>query len=549
MAKKCMVNTCDAITFVVVCCTLIMSIICTLNTNKTWINKTLWAFSFPVRPRPGEETIPVGKAVSIGWDGNVIVGGGTTIKREAYTTRMNEQMRNLKTTHLNHFMAVAAYDGNIVAVPVRFDGVVDNLLIHPLPFTEEGKLREVSNIVTLTNTTVVVIGSNEILPVFVSWNFTPDHHLNTTFTYGKPYHFITGDYTYPHADVMSESRICVTYENADKNLYTFVADLHQTGIDAYFSYTTHVKYSPMYSYHGIAGFDQDSYLLIATGRLDNGTEVHDHWSIRAAIATVEGNTVTVHDWVQLFGSDTMDYFAVDNFDSHFAVLVYYNIQNGNALTGQLVQYDRVNQIPIFTSSIRLSRSLSSTHLERVSMKMLSPIRFAVFFDNIASSNSQGLSLIQAELTPSGGLVAIDNVFPIIESRRQPMTYAHYGVCSLNREMFVLIENYGDNRMGYLQASVGYMKMRAIGITSETVFGSATIQFGGLYIARSGKPFRPGYTYYTDNDGNLVRGRPFGWNNMDFGNFYVNDREGKQILSTVNMIGYAVSETELMINYY
>lgn len=94
-----------------------------------------------------------------------------------------------------------------------------------------------------------------------------------------------------------------------------------------------------------------------------------------------------------------------------------------------------------------------------------------------------------------------------------------------------------------------MKMRAIGITSETVFGSATIQFGGLYIARSGKPFRPGYTYYTDNNGNLVRGRPFGWNNMDFGNFYVNDREGKQILSTVNMIGYAVSETELMINYY
>ena len=41
--------------------------------------------------------------------------------------------------------------------------------------------------------------------------------------------------------------------------------------------------------------------------------MHDHWSIRAAIATVEGNTVTVHDWVQLFGSDTMDYFAVDKY--------------------------------------------------------------------------------------------------------------------------------------------------------------------------------------------------------------------------------------------
>ena len=32
--KKCMVNYCDALTFVVVCCTLVMSIICTMNTNR-----------------------------------------------------------------------------------------------------------------------------------------------------------------------------------------------------------------------------------------------------------------------------------------------------------------------------------------------------------------------------------------------------------------------------------------------------------------------------------------------------------------------------------
>lgn len=89
----------------------------------------------------------------------------------------------------------------------------------------------------------------------------------------------------------------------------------------------------------------------------------------------------------------------------------------------------------------------------------------------------------------------------------------------------------------------------MGITTNRGGKEKYIQFNGVYTfaSNSDVTLKPGYTYYTNGRGELVQGRPYGYNHAEYGTFYVDT--GAEICALHNQIGVAVGEKELLIRTY
>ena len=107
---------------------------------------------------------------------------------------------------------------------------------------------------------------------------------------------------------------------------------------------------------------------------------------------------------------------------------------------------------------------------------------------------------------------------------------------------------GETRT-YSSLNIGYHYAYPVGITTNRGGKEKYIQFNGVYTFpdSSSVSLKPGYTYYTNSEGDLVRGRPYGYNHAEYGTFYVDT--GSEICALHNQIGIAVSEKQLLIRTY
>ncbi|KAK8803304.1 hypothetical protein WA158_000998 [Blastocystis sp. Blastoise] len=543
---KCVYNACDATTFIVVCCTLIMSIICTLNTNKTWINKTLWSYSIPLRDT--HWSVDAGTIVSVNFDSTITVGGGLTVYKDL-RLKTTDLMMNVRTCGLSDMIYLAAYRGGLKALSIDFEEYSHDDYEIELPLTKDEKIRDIDDIICLDRYHAVIIGGGELLPLTVNYTFV-DHSIKFTIQTGQVFQFAAGYDAYPHSDTMgSEKSICVTFEgdSNDDSLYTFVATLSGEGASATFGSPTIMKYSEKYSYHQITGLRGDRFVVVAAGAL----VFHNHTqeAIRCRLIQYNKNTgtMTLGNWTNVPDASTVTYFAVDNFDDDDIVLVYFNEHGTEGMIAQKIEYSPSTESLSFGANFVLKAISGENSLERLKMKMLSPTRFGVFYDDIATENSQGLSFIQGIMTDDGEIEACGGEMTIVEARREPWKFVYYDIAMLSMERFVFVESYGTSRSNYASVSLGVQKFLPIGITSESFFGGAKVNFGGLYYAPDGVTFTPGYSYFTDSRGRFIRGEPVGWNHQDEDeSYYINSREDNIIVSSSNLIGYAVATNILMI---
>ncbi|KAK8803303.1 hypothetical protein WA158_000997 [Blastocystis sp. Blastoise] len=532
--KKCVYNTCDAVTFIVVCCSLIMSIVCTLNTNKTWINKTLWAYSIPLRD--SRWSVAAGKVVSVDRDSTISVGGGFSMYRDMKLPT-KELYSNVKACGLSDFVGVAVFNGGLKASSYDFEDYVHDGDRFDLPLTKEEKLRTIDEVVCLDRSHVLVVGGGEILPVTVNYTFV-DHSLKFKITAGQVFQFAAGYDSYPHIDTMGKDSFCVTFEGKsdDDSLYTFVGTLTGDAETASVGNPSIVKYSEKYSYHKITGLRHDDFVVVAAGKQVFHNHTHEAIMARYIHYNREAGTLSMGNWTTVPHASTTTFFAVDNLDESHMIIVYYNEFGNDGMIAQLMSFDPSSSSLTFGGNLVLRPSQGVTNLERLKMKILSPSRFGVFYDDIATVNSQSLSVVQAIMSDSGELRLVGSPILIVEARRQPWQFVYYDIAMLNFERFVLIESYSTGRDTYASVSLGVQKYMPIGITSESFFGGAKVNFGGLYYAPDGVTFTPGHAYYTDSRGNLIRGEPFGWNNPDMENSrYIVDRKNNVVLSTNNLI--------------
>lgn len=516
--------------------------------------------------RRAQDSIPAGVAVSIDFNSQITLGGGLSIYRDVHVDT-NDEMTNVQTCALNDFVVIAAWTGNIRAFGIDMhdfahtgDSVCDRVVSASLGHSSFHSGRQDPCCrwcpscwwqQTLDRRCQWGSSCHRQRHQKGAWACLQLHFWYATailrfwfFILGVAYKFSSYDESYPHADTLGDDSICVTFEEADNQLYTFTATINGQGTGANVGAPTPIPYSEKYSYHGITGLSKDKYVVASCGPIIGQNFTGDH--IRARLITVNpDHTLKLHDWSVLNFTASSTFFAIDNLDDQNIVIVYYNEHGTSGMIAQHLAYDRSTDNIAWGTSVVLRSASGNTNLERIKMRILSPDRFGVFFDDVAATNSQGLVFLQGIMGHEGQLQKLGGSVPIIEARREPWSFAYYDITPLNFERFVCVESYGDNRRASVSLSVGDQKFIPLGLTTETLLGEAVINYEGLYYANA-NTFTPGYSYYTNSRGELIRGRPYGSNNQDYESYYVYDQRSNCIVSTNNLIGYAVAHDILMI---
>jgi hypothetical protein len=91
--------------------------------------------------------------------------------------------------------------------------------------------------------------------------------------------------------------------------------------------------------------------------------------------------------------------------------------------------------------------------------------------------------------------------------------------------------------------------RPFGISMGHKRNQLYVQFAGMVKIPGKQTFTPGRAVYTNSNGDLLMGRPYGYANRDFGQFYEFSRDGNQILSLHNLVGLAVTKHKIYLKFF
>ena len=499
----------------------------------------------------GENNFPAGTPVSLDWEGYVQRGAGFGIYRNV-TVVSHEVMRGLKTEVVGEHIIVSAYYGKVSLQYIDGDDVT-----YPMEFNavdERGVSVTVSHLIQLNDTKLSLVGNNRMIPLTVSDNYDGKHHTLSC-VFGQPNTIAVSENSiFPHVDNLDGNHVAFIYE--DHSNYrlmagygTWTGEGEQAKIQ--FKGPFVASEEGFYSYHGVAGLRRDKFLIAATGHKNNGTVVPEPFApIRVKVASIDHDrdTITFSDWNIRVFSDNVNWFALDNFNSQMAVICYYDETEGNGVVGMAIFLDGDHVRFGGYTIIESGGALKPESHTQISLRILSDRRFGVMFPD-ASANGN-LIFMMGERTDNNDITRVGSNFVIARNgRRQSGTFT-FAVGAVDWSRFVLVDSYimGDN--SYSSVNVGYHLAYPVGITTDRSKSSKYIQFHGVYKYNSlSKALVPGYTYYTNSKGELIRGRPYGYNHAEFGQFYVVSSETYEICALHNQIGIAVSEKELLIRTY
>ena len=498
----------------------------------------------------GENNFPAGTPVSLDWEGYVQRGAGFGIYRNV-TVVPNEAMRGLKTEVVGENIIVNAYYGKISLQYIDGDDVSTPVYVDAKD--ERGVSVTVDHLIQLNDTKLILVGNNRMIPITVSDNYDGKKHvLDCVLGKANQMAEASKNTIFPHVDNLDGTNVAFIYE--DWNNYQLMAGYGTwtgEGENAKIEFTGPFVASEegFYSYHGVAGLSTNKFLIAASGHKNNGTEVPEPFApIRVKVASIDHNTkkITFSDWSLRVFSDNVNWFALDNFNSHMAVICYYDETEGNGVVAMAIFLDQGDVVRFGGYTIIESGGAlkPETH-SQISMRILSDRRFGVMFPD-ASANGN----LMGERTDNNDITRIGSNFVVARNGRRQSGSFQFAVGAVDWSRFVLVDSYtvGDN--SYSSVNVGYHLAYPVGITTDRSKSSKYIQFHGVYKYTSNSvTLVPGYTYYTNSKGGLVKGRPYGYNHAEFGQFYVISSETYEICALHNQIGIAVSEKELLIRTY
>ena len=540
---------CSFLFYLCLLASFVISCFASYKASKGYLNKTLFTYKFPMQK--GENNFPAGTPVSLDWEGYVQRGAGFGIYRNV-TVVSHEVMRGLKTEVVGEHIIVSAYYGKVSLQYIDGDDVT-----YPMEFNavdERGVSVTVSHLIQLNDTKLILVGNNRMIPLTVSDNYDGKHHTLSC-VFGQPNTIAVSENSiFPHVDNLDGNHVAFIYE--DHSNYrlmagygTWTGEGEQAKIQ--FKGPFVASEEGFYSYHGVAGLRRDKFLIAATGHKNNGTVVPEPFApIRVKVASIDHDreTITFSDWNIRVFSDNVNWFALDNFNSQMAVICYYDETEGNGVVGMAIFLDGDHVRFGGYTIIESGGALKPESHTQISLRILSDRRFGVMFPD-ASANGN-LIFMMGERTDNNDITRVGSNFVIARNgRRQSGTFT-FAVGAVDWSRFVLVDSYimGDN--SYSSVNVGYHLAYPVGITTDRSKSSKYIQFHGVYKYNSlSKALVPGYTYYTNSKGELIRGRPYGYNHAEFGQFYVVSSETYEICALHNQIGIAVSEKELLIRTY
>ena len=517
------------------------------------LEKTLYTFSFPYFTQvPKVET---GMVVSLNPKGYVFTGAGTTISRNV-TVEPSYVHSDIRVSAWGENFIIMGAKGHLLAYDITYDDIVITDYDIELPKVD-GKDREVASLFRLSEDTLAVVGSGEIIPYTITIEKTGDKQYKLSYVAGTAQRFGDPETSFPYCDDLRDDKeqkmLACTYEEGE-NLVTRLFTLRSEGTSKTFAMSKPVVYGIRRHFHGLAGLGPEGYVVAAVGPLYNDT--HTVGPIMVAYARIENGEVFVHDFEMLPFEMSYGYFSLDNLYRNGAVMCYTRAASGGI---DCVSMDVTHGAPgpqhhniQFGSTLTVSTGGSSIAHSKVKLQIINQDTFALMY---ADQNVGGaISYQMVTFNNAGDMVKNGPTYVVSHFGRFHEVTKHIigcsGIDNYKSAIVELVQSDGVSR-AYLHTV--YVYPRPIGIAAKSVSGGNQVQFGGLWKVKSsvlknlkqGK-LVPGWMYYTNDRGMILPGGPAGYMHWDFGVFYVTSRDDDSLLSLRNQIGMAISESEILI---
>ena len=213
-------------------------------------------------------------------------------------------MSHLHTSYIGHHLAVNAYDGYVMVTYINDDGKPTYNERFDLPLVKTDPRRP-DDMVTLDDKTLVIIGTNELLPFTVEWK---EDHAEVVF--GKAVSFCGPTSIQPEIDNLNSTCVAMSYFHQEHGIFvtTRVACLTGEGEDMTLIVYPENLYSRNFIFHAMCCLSSTKYVLAKA--IEEGT---GNPAIVVQVATVLNNgTVTVGEEVKIQHKN-FGFFDIDKY--------------------------------------------------------------------------------------------------------------------------------------------------------------------------------------------------------------------------------------------
>ena len=451
-------------------------------------------------------------------------------------------MKNVKIRELDFNIAVAVYDGGIDVYKFNFDGYAMEALHRDLPETLDGRDRQVDDVVRVSRSRFIIVGSRELLPLTatVTRNFEK-HEEKVSLTFGSKLRLENDDDMWPHVDNLSNSTFALVYENGNE-LYTRWGTWRGDGEDAKLELEKETLATKRYEYHGVAGMDSKHFIIAATGRQFNVS--HSMPIVTATLCTIQENgSIAVGDWINLPFQMSHNFFDMDNMGPNEVIMVFSSMEGG--VNAVVMKFDRESNSIMFGAQEQLQTGGAILRENKIDLRVLNYNTFAVFYQDNAINS---LNLILCDISESDDIYVVSPTYVVSRPRGFERTEYSFDLCDIGMGDFAIIEYSNNGPESRVMIHRGDISARMFGVVSKAKKDKLTVQFAGMFKVPGSRKLTPGRAIFTNSKGELIEGQPYGYANRDYGQFYTESFSDNSILSINNLIGVAVTKKKIYLKY-
>lgn len=470
-------------------------------------------------------------------------GAGTTIYRNITNEIITRSMKNAKIRELDFNVALVVYNGGVDAFKFSFEGYAVDALHMDLPTTTSGNEREVDDVVRVSRNRFIIVGSRELLPLTAVVTHDMDHHTETvSLTFGEKTLLENDDDMWPHVDNLSDSTFALVYENKNE-LYTRWGTWTGEGNSAKLVLEEETLATIRYEYHGVAGMDDKHFIIAATGMQFNVSQSSP--SVRACLCTIEDSgAITFGSWVEMPFTMSHNYFDMDNMGPNEVIMVFSNADSGG-ITAVILKFSREDTTIFFGAQEVIQTGGAVLHESKMDLRVLNYNSFAVFYMDTAIN---ALALVMCDISDADDIVVVSPTYIVSRSRGFERSEYSFDLCEIGMGDFAIVEYSESGPERRVMIHRGDIMARMFGIVNKVKKNTLTVQFAGMFKVPGSRTLTPGRAIYTNSNGDLIEGQPYGYVSREFGQFYFESRSDNSIISGNNVIGMAVTKKKIFMKF-
>lgn len=513
----------------------------------------IYTYKFPYLPE--YTTITKGMPVAFDEYGHVWPGAGLTVYRGSTYDEIQYDMKHVKAKNLDGDLILVAFDGGVTAFQGTCKGKSFQSNTVELVDRDKNPI-VVRELIHMGEKRYIVVSREYLIPLEVTVDRT-DSAITINILTGKYYHLPNDDDKYPHVDNLSSTRFAVVFERGLQLLTTF-GTWQGAGSAAELIVAEPLQVHLRLNFHGVAGIDDNHYIITATGPVHNSTNPYPR--VLSWLASIDGQEIVVQQHIILPFTFSDNWFAMDNIGSRHVIMVYADALT-NGINAVMITYDNSTNTIAYGCNTVIQKGGSVLDYERMDITVLDNRKFVVTY---VDGGAESLMMVTGARTDSNDLVVTSPAYIISRPRfNERYEGFWFDVASYNSEHFGIIEVKRVNGRRYTRFDLVATYPRVLGIAKKDgkgnlpkehdhshkenpIVSTVEVQLGGIFTLSGKRKLTPGRSIYTNSKGDLIESYPYGYVTRDFGTFYVVDKESNSILDRKNLVGMAVTSKKIKL---